>query len=167
MPSTFKRDLEIFIEKIFKEVKRYYGDRLISFVLFGSQARGTQRPDSDIDLLLVIKDLPKSRLKRSEEFTTKIENKLEKELERLYSKGIYTWINAILKTPEEIEKGSLLLLDMIEDAKILYDKEDFFKKRLERLKKRLEKWGAKRVWKGNAWYWILKPDLKPGERIEI
>ncbi len=139
---------------------------MISFVLFGSQARGTQRPDSDIDLLIIVENLPKSRLKRTEEFM-QIEENLERDIEKLYSKGIYTWINAILKTPEEVERGSLLFLDMIEDAKILYDKEDFFKRKLERLKEKLEKMGAKRIWKGNAWYWILKPDLKPGERIEL
>lgn len=163
---NIKKSFESFIRKVLKEVKNYYGLRLVSIVLFGSQARGTQRPDSDIDLLIIVKDLPKSRLKRSEEFS-KIEKKLEKDLEKLRSKGIYTWINAILKTPEEIEIGSLLLLDMVEDAKILYDKNEFFKKRLQKLKVKLKELGAKREWRGNAWYWILKPDLKPGERIEL
>ena len=31
------------------------------------------------------------------------------------------------------------------------------------LKHRLQMLGARRIWRGNAWYWELKPDLKPGE----
>ena len=33
-----------------------YGDRLVKLVLFGSQARGEARPDSDIDIVLVLKE---------------------------------------------------------------------------------------------------------------
>lgn len=32
-----------------------YGDRLVKIVLYGSQARGDARPDSDIDVLIVLK----------------------------------------------------------------------------------------------------------------
>lgn len=33
----------------------------------------------------------------------------------------------------------------------------------DRLRARLSQLGARRIWRGNAWYWELKPDLKPGE----
>lgn len=33
-----------------------YGDHLIKMVLYGSQARGDARPDSDIDVLIVLKE---------------------------------------------------------------------------------------------------------------
>jgi len=32
---------------------------------------------------------------------------------------------------------------------------------------RLKKLGANRIWSGNAWYWDLKPDYRPGEVFEI
>lgn len=35
-----------------------YGERLHAVVLFGSEARGDARPDSDIDLLAVLDTLP-------------------------------------------------------------------------------------------------------------
>ena len=81
--------------------------------------------------------------------------------------GIYIHISPVLKTPEEVKRGSPLFLDLVENAKILYDKENFFKNKLEEIKEKLKKWGAKRYWLGNAWYWVLKPDIKPGESIEL
>jgi len=38
---------------------------------------------------------------------------------------------------------------------------------LARLKRRLDELGARRVWMGRKWYWVLKPDAKFGEVIEI
>lgn len=45
-----------------------YGDRLLSVAVFGSVVRGTMRPVSDIDLLLVVEDLPNGRMPRVHEF---------------------------------------------------------------------------------------------------
>jgi hypothetical protein len=56
---------------------------------------------------------------------------------------------------------------MVEDARMLYDRGGYLSKRLEQLKNRLDELGAKRVRRGNAWYWDLKPDYKPGEIIEL
>ena len=56
---------------------------------------------------------------------------------------------------------------MVEDAKILFDRDVFFGVVLERLRKRLKELGARRIWRGNVWYWDLKPDYKPGDVIEL
>jgi len=37
-------------------LKELYGDRLVKLILFGSHARGEANPDSDIDLLIVLKN---------------------------------------------------------------------------------------------------------------
>jgi uncharacterized protein len=43
------------IKKLKKELLRIYGEQLHSVILYASQARGDARPDSDVDVLLVIK----------------------------------------------------------------------------------------------------------------
>jgi len=48
-----------------------------------------------------------------------------------------------------------------------YDRADFFKEVLERLRKGLESLRARKVRIGGRWYWDLKPDYKFGERIVI
>lgn len=153
-------------DKLLAEVKSFYGDRLVSFVVFGSVARETYRFDSDIDLLIIAEGLPKGRMKRVAQFLT-VEDRIETFLESLRKEGMNTYISPVFKTPEEAEMGSPLFLDMVEDASILFDRNGFFSKVLERLRNRLKELGAKRVWKGNAWYWVLKPDYKPGEVIEL
>jgi len=152
---------------LLSEIKSYYSERLVSVVVFGSVARETQTFDSDLDLLIVVEKLPSGRMKRIREFES-IEEKIEPLLESLHRKeGIHTYISAIIKSPEEAEKGSPIFLDMVEDARILFDRNGFFEEVLDRLKKRLKELGSKRIWKGNAWYWDLKPDYKPGEIFEL
>lgn len=73
----------------------------------------------------------------------------------------------MIKTPEEVEAGSLLFLDMLEDGKILFDRDDFLKRYFEKLRDKLKKLGARRVNRGEAWFWILKENYKPGEIFEI
>lgn len=153
--------------RFLSEIKSFYGDRLISVVIFGSVARETQNFDSDLDVLVIAKGLPNGRMKRIREFES-VEEKIDPFLESLRKgDGINTYISAIIKSPEEAEKGSPLFLDMVEDAKILFDRDRFFHKRLERLRNRLKELGSKRIWKGNAWYWDLKPDYQLGDIIEL
>jgi len=161
-----KEKIEELQQIILKEVKSLYKDDLVSFVVFGSAARGTYRFDSDLDVLLIAENLPRGRIKRVTQFMA-AEEKIEPSLRSLQKDGINTFISPVLKTPREAEMGSPLFLDMVEDALILYDRNGFFFKILERLRQRLKELGARRVWQGNAWYWILKPDYKPGDVIEL
>lgn len=146
------------IVELKKKIIAHYGERLVSIVIFGSLARGRATSESDIDILLIVKDLHNRKMKRIDEFIDNVEDKIE---------GLSCYISPIIKTPEEASRGSPLFLDMVYDRIILYDKEDFFKQIIERLRSRLKELGSKRVFRGNRWYWIMKPDIKHGEVFEI
>ena len=45
-----------------------YADDLVVCALFGSYARGTATPESDIDLLVVARNLPRGRMNRVQQF---------------------------------------------------------------------------------------------------
>jgi predicted nucleotidyltransferase len=47
--------IRIILADFRKRLEELYGDRLDRLVLFGSQARGDAEPDSDIDMLVVLK----------------------------------------------------------------------------------------------------------------
>ncbi|MCU0547093.1 MAG: nucleotidyltransferase domain-containing protein [Oscillatoriaceae cyanobacterium Prado104] len=48
------------LPEILAELRQYfnelYGDRLVQLILYGSQARGDAKPDSDIDILVVLQE---------------------------------------------------------------------------------------------------------------
>ncbi len=154
------------IEKLVEALKRKYGDRFISLIIFGSVARGEMRKDSDIDLLLIIDSISKRRLERQKEFI-EVEKEMEGYLNALFDEGYFVDFSPIIKTPEEAMRISPLYLDMAEDAIIAYDKDDFFKDILENVRNRLKELGSKRISMGKRWYWILKPDYRFGEVIRI
>lgn len=147
-------------------IQLHYGERLVTVAVFGSVGRGVMRHDSDVDLLIIARDLPRGRIKRIEEFDA-VEEAMADLLRDLARRGVYTAFSPILKIPEEVQAGSPLFLDMIEDARLLCDRGGFFARQLDRLRARLAELGAKRIWRSNAWYWDLKPDYKPGEVFEL
>ena len=73
----------------------------------------------------------------------------------------------MFKTPAEVGRGSPLFLDMIDDGRILYDPSGFWKRYMAAFQARLRRLGARRIYKGEKWYWDLKPDYKAGEIFEI
>jgi len=155
------------IERLAQRLRSSMGDNLISVVLYGSYARKQIGPESDVDILIIADGLPRSTLER-QIFLTKIFNEIEDHLRQtLYPTGLFPYISAILKTPQEANCVSRIYFDMIDEARIFFDRGDFFKSVLQKVKKRLEELGAKRVQVGKMWYWDLKPDYRPGEIFEL
>lgn len=161
-----RETFEELLSDILAACQACYGERLVSLAVFGSVARQTQRPDSDIDLLLVVDDLPNGRMPRVGEFE-QVELQLARSLARAASAGIHTRLSPVFRTPAELETGSPLLLDMVEDARILFDRDATLARRLQRLRARLHELGARRIRKGGGYYWQLKPDYRPGDVIEL
>ncbi|MHB8926682.1 MAG: nucleotidyltransferase domain-containing protein [Bacillota bacterium] len=143
-----------------------YGSRLVSIVLFGSTARGTPGPESDIDVLIVADPLPAGRLKRVAEFEA-VESGLGAALRSMKDKGLGVSLSPVFKTPDEVKMGSPLFLDMVEDGQILFDRGDFMKVYLQRLRERLQALGARKVEYRGAWYWDLKPGYRRGDVIDL
>jgi len=91
-------------KRLLAEIKALYGKRLISVVVFGSAGRGTQRCDSDLDVLIVADQLPRGRMKRVEEFSV-VENRIGPVLKSLREAGMTTDLSPVIKSPQEAEGG--------------------------------------------------------------
>ncbi len=50
------QDIQLMLGKLNKELKKVYGKRLKSLILFGSYAKGRAKKSSDIDLALILDD---------------------------------------------------------------------------------------------------------------
>jgi uncharacterized protein len=154
------------LEDVLVACRDHYASRLVSLAVFGSVGRGTPHPDSDVDLLVVAEDLPQGRLSRADDFAV-VEGAVKLRLREAHEQGLHPTLSPVFKTPAEVVAGSPLFLDMLDDARILYDHDRFLVHAFEDFARRLARLGARRIWRGNAWYWDLKPDYKPGEVFEI
>ncbi|OGW79683.1 MAG: hypothetical protein A2Z83_00420 [Omnitrophica bacterium GWA2_52_8] len=52
-----KEQLKDLLDKLKKGLSELYGTRLKGFYIFGSYARGTQEPESDLDVLILLNDI--------------------------------------------------------------------------------------------------------------
>jgi len=153
------------IHKLLKLLKEKFGEDLISLAIYGSVARGDNKRDSDIDLFIVVKNLPPTTIERIRIFDS-LELLLEEDIKEMFSKGYYVSFSPIMKTPEEAMRFSPLYMDMTEDAVLIYDKENFLQNLLQRIRKKLNELGYERIWLGKKWYW-RKKDFKFGEVVEF
>ncbi|BCS93295.1 nucleotidyltransferase domain-containing protein [Metallosphaera javensis (ex Sakai et al. 2022)] len=151
------------LRNLLELLRERFGDDLYSLVLYGSVARREQRPDSDVDLLLIVRGLPREITRRIEIFM-ELEEKLN--LEKYMDQGYYITLSPIIKTPEEASRTSPLYFDMVQDAVILYDRDSFFSGILDRLRKKMEELGAERVRMGRMWYWRFNK-YRPGDKVEL
>ena len=160
----YKARLETFINL----VQQALGDQVISVVLYGSVARGTARPDSDVDLLLILRETPAEYWKRLQPLLPILKQLREGSFwKRPAGQGMNPFLSLLVLSLEEAKENRYLYLDMIDEAQIMLDREGFFRDKLESLRRRLQDLGAQKVQRNGGWYWDLKPDLKPGEVITL
>src|SRR5439155_12583411 len=77
---------DLLLDAALAELRRGYGDRLVAVAVFGSVGRATPRDDSDVDLLIVARDLPEGRMRRVEQFLP-MEARLERALQSIQGDG--------------------------------------------------------------------------------
>lgn len=135
MPKFKSRRYELYFRRYVEKVLER--EDIIGILVFGSVARGEERPfpESDIDVLVIAKNLPKNPSIRR--MTTL---KYRREV------GI---IEDIWLTPNElldaVEGGWGVVLDALADGIIVYDKERILEKARDVVKRRHKRIG--RIWR--------------------
>lgn len=152
------------------KLKRYmelvvweFGTRLVSSAVFGSLARGNATSTSDIDVLLVIERLPPALSDRYDEFA-----KIGRLFRAKRRRGEpISPISPVLYTPDEASSFHSIYLDMTRHAIVLLDRKNLLQGKLAELSRRLEELGSRRLEVHGKPVWILKPDLRRGEVVEL
>jgi predicted nucleotidyltransferase len=152
-------------------VKELLGQRLVSAAVFGSLAAGRFTDGSDIDILFVVEGFSdKSMAQRIEAVMPALRRIYDTEEYSAWRKKTGRYmpdLDVIIYTPEEIRRLPPVLLDMVYDILIIEDN-GFLRSELELLRKELIARGARRIRTSDGyWYWILSPNIKRGEVIEI
>jgi len=141
-------------------------DRLVAIALYGSVARGQAGPASDIDLFVVLDDAPPGMLARRR-LLDPVREALTPDLERLWVQAIYADFVEVIRTRAEARRFHPLYLDMSLEAVLLYDRDQFLERLLERVGELLKRGGAERHVVGDFWYWDLNQTFADGEVAEL
>ena len=123
------------------------GERLVAAVLFGSRARGQARAESDWDLLVIARDLPRHLFERQLSLHTLL-------------LGTAGAVSVLAKTPEEFESHlTSLYLDIATDGQVLYDPSGYAAARVNTLRSIIRRLGLyrKRTPAGDVWRWRHPP----------
>lgn len=162
MREVFER----IVQRLVDACGDHYGDRLRGVVVYGSVALGTMRPDSDVDVLVVVDDLPDGRGARVDEFGA-VDARLGPVLSAAREDGVDTRISPIIRAFDELDRSGFLLFDIACDGDIRFDRSGDVAGYLERVRQRLQERGAERRPHPAGPYWVLEPDVKPGQVVEL
>ncbi len=126
------KDNTYFLKDITLNIKDLLKENLISAILFGSYAKGTETEDSDVDILIIGKELPNIN-KRHE---------IIKEYQHSFLLEKKKKLSFILITKEELENWisneNPLLYGLITGYEYLYDADDFFRNKIVIFKNRMK-----------------------------
>ncbi|RME08925.1 MAG: nucleotidyltransferase domain-containing protein, partial [Aquificota bacterium] len=109
------------LKRIKERLIRCFGENLLSLVVFGSVARGTFSPESDIDILVIVEDYESSR-REYVRFFECVDEAVE--------------INPVIIKRTQLRESLWFLWDC--EFIVLYDREGFFEKFAEGLRKVME-----------------------------
>jgi len=163
------RDLVLALVKAFGDALRAdLDDNLLSLALYGSFARGDFVLTSDLDLLIVLRSAAGTRGRRIDLVLPAILRARESDAWReLRTLGYSPDFAPLIYRADELANTPAVFVDAANDAILVLDTGALAAK-LEQVRARLKELGAKKVIVGERnWYWILKPDLRPGEAVKL
>ena len=72
--TVMNEKLQTILKELHAKLAAEYGSRLVNVILYGSQARGDATPESDIDVMVVLKDEvnPYQEIDRTNELTSRL-----------------------------------------------------------------------------------------------
>jgi|YelNatPaOPRAMG01_1025707.scaffolds.fasta_scaffold36037_4 predicted nucleotidyltransferase len=161
----YRELLEVYLSILRDEL----GDSLVSVVLYGSVARGEASLESDIDLLIVVKNSEKNYYEMLKPIlkAQKI-LKMTEIFKRFQHNDSYPYFSYLIFSLKEASANRNIYLDISEDGIILYDPTGFFKEKMKTFKARIGELGSKKiVLEDGRWYWDVKPGLEFGETFEL
>jgi len=137
-------DIEMALNGIVQNLYQEFRQQLMAVVVYGSHARGTATLGSDIDLLVVVRGLP-----RDWEIIHRLENEWVRKGRRLGKR-----FQVLLASPEDVEDSvewaAPLMLEIYDAHKVVFDSNDFFRNCIIRMGRLMRERGI-RMRKPGIW----------------
>jgi hypothetical protein len=132
------------LQGMVQELCEAFGESLLAVVVYGSHARGTATPRSDVDLLVVVRNLP-----RDWEMIHCLEDEWARKGRRLGKR-----FQVMLASPEDVEDSvewaAPLMLEIYNTHEIIFDRGDFFQSCIRRMRYLMQERGI-RMKKPGVW----------------
>jgi len=143
------------ISRLVNGLEIRFRDDFVALAVFGSIARGEGGEESDLDLFCVIDNLPGKVYGR------------KKLLSRIIAQHVQRRFSIVAKTRSEfLSQFSSLYLDLGLDAKVIFDRDDFLKGKLRRVREILRETGLKREQEGGSFLWSWEKSPNSGWEID-
>ena len=157
-----------YISRFCEELLVRYGDDIMGLLVFGSVARGDWNEDSDIDLLIVLREFGKSRRDVLRDMNDlRGEMRESKEYKECVSAGQYPILEIYPVESDDAGRFRRMYLDALTEGIVVFERENILSDLIERFKERLKEMGARRIeipTKGH--YWVLG-ELEAGEVLDL
>lgn len=151
--KTFSPRHRQYIQAVLAEIMSYYGANLSGLAIFGSYARGENRKNSDLDLLIVLQTAPRMR-ERLGQFVDAIEMKHEQLAQRLYTQEeIFCELSPYILTEAEALTVQPIYYDFVTYHIVVADPKQIVQRILHSMAQLLRDTGAYRVRRNNTWEW--------------
>jgi len=137
-------DISTVLDNMVQSLHHEFGELMVSIVVYGSYAREMATKVSDIDLLIVVRSLP-----RDWQSIHRLEDRL-----MLRGRRFGKRFQITLVTPEDIsdsiEYAAPMMLEINNTHKIIFDLDDFFKNCMDRMEHIIRERGI-RMRKPGVW----------------
>ncbi len=150
---TFSPEHRRWVESVLNRILQYYGENLLGLAIFGSFARGENRKGSDLDLLIILKNAGKRRI-RIEEFILEIEMKHDDLAQQLFrEQGLSCELSPYIVTEAEALLMQPIYYDLVDYHVVMWDPEGIIGRIIGSASALLKEVGACRVRRNNTWEW--------------
>lgn len=163
---NLKNTVSSLLPALSESIHKWDGENIQTCLIFGSFANGKANLNSDLDLLVILKEFKyKSRQELWEDWHRWVETPWESHFKST------EWepppLSPVLRMKDTVIKGSPLFWDMIDYKIILWDTDNFFQNYMEDLYRQMIEQGTKKRMIGGLPGWELKPNHKKGDTIYI
>ena len=150
---TFSPGHRRWVDGVLSRMLQYYGENLLGLAIFGSFARGENRKGSDLDLLIILSNAGKRRI-RIEEFIREIEMKHDDLAQQLFrEQGLSCDLSPYIVTRDEALMMQPIYYDLVDHHVVVWDPEGIIDQIISSASALLKKVGAYRVRRNNTWEW--------------
>lgn len=138
-------DNENILKDVVERIKQKFGENVLSIVLFGSVARGDFTENSDIDLLVIARNLPDNWRDRDEIVLELAEIGFE------YGRPVHITLADEHEMEASIEHGAPLAFGLHDTNRIAFGRDGFFEKLMEKFNDNMKRWGVRKIRNGE-WF---------------